>query len=245
MGTVGNYTVTVTGTSGSLSHSATVTYSVSARTGQPVLLRFKGFDLDDFDNGVGQLQVYVNGNLVVDIPAGLNHLTGSGDYTPYEKTWIDFGPFDITSFVRQGQNTIVFRDNDPADHFGLVRNVSIVQGDTVLLRVPGAKGVSPNHSVTYTFSIPPLRISSFSVTTQNAKEEQDLTFTVSYSGGTMPIKCIFIFSDGDARIVNGTTIGCSVVHDFDWTGAFKVFVLVIGASTSDRVTASLSVMVTD
>ncbi len=48
-----------------------------------VLLTFTGSELDDFDNGVGQLNVLVNSQLLVDIPAGLNHLTGSGDYDSY------------------------------------------------------------------------------------------------------------------------------------------------------------------
>src|SRR5207244_11749697 len=105
-----------------------------------VLLTFRAFELDDFDNGVGELQVFVNGHLLVDIPAGLNHLTGTGDYTPYTNRWVKFGPFDITSFVIQGQNTIVFSDPTIFDHFGLVRNVTIVQCNTVLLLVPGARG---------------------------------------------------------------------------------------------------------
>ena len=100
-----------------------------------------------FDNGVGQFQVLVNGHLVVDIPAGLNHLTGSGDFTPYSDTWVNFGPFDMTSFVVQGQSRIVFQDL-LSSHFGLVRNVTIIQGNVVLLHVVRASAVFPCHLTT-------------------------------------------------------------------------------------------------
>src|SRR5207247_7685506 len=43
-----------------------------ASAGKAVLLTFSAFDADDFTNGIGQLQVFVNGHLVVDIPAGLS-----------------------------------------------------------------------------------------------------------------------------------------------------------------------------
>jgi len=65
-------------------------------------LTFTGFAVDDFDNGIGQLDVLVNGQLVVDLPAGLNHLTGTGDYQPYENAIVNFGPFDITNLVVDG-----------------------------------------------------------------------------------------------------------------------------------------------
>src|SRR5437879_13468512 len=81
--------------------------NLSPQPGRSVLLTFNGFDLDDFDNGVGQLDVLVNGQLVADIPAGLNHLTGTGDYKPYQGVAVDFGPFDITSLLVTGQNTIL------------------------------------------------------------------------------------------------------------------------------------------
>jgi len=154
----GTYTVTVTATSGSLSHSATTI--VTVRTAQSVLLTFKGYDFDDFDNGVGQLLVKVNGQLVVDIPAGLNSLTGTGDFAPYQGTTINFGPFDITSLLVRGRNTIVFMDPTAFDHFGIVSNVNIIQGSTVLLHVKHAGGVYPGHSQTFTFWNPPLTIAS-------------------------------------------------------------------------------------
>src|SRR5207244_10873774 len=98
-----------------------------------------GCDLDDYEHGMGEVPVLVDGHLVVDIPARLNHLSGSGDYAPYDDKWLVFGPFDITRFVVQGQNSVLFRDPQTADDFGLIRNVTIVQGDTVLLQFPLAR----------------------------------------------------------------------------------------------------------
>ena len=249
------YTPTVVGTG---THSITGTYSptsnhlassgqfaltVTSAGAKPVLLRFSGFDLDDFDNGVGQFQVFVNGHQVVDIPAGLNHLSGTGDYLPYENTWVKFGPFDITGFVVQGQNTIVFKD-PLSSHFGLVRNVTITQGTTVLLQVRGAGLVFPGHSTTYTFSIPPLFITTFTASPSSASVDQNLTFTATYTGGTAPFRCIFRFGDGEYAIVQGGSGSCSVIHDYDYSGRFSASVTVRGASTSDNISARLTVIVT-
>jgi len=209
-----------------------------------VLLTFNGFDLDDFDNGVGQLQVLINGHSVVDIPAGLNHLSGTGDYASYMNKWVNFGPFDITSFVVQGQNKVVFTDPTSFGHFGLVRNVTIVQGNTILLHVLGARGVFPGHSVTYTFSIPPLVLTSFTISASTPAVDQSVTFTATYTGGTAPFKCVFGFGDGERAVVTGASGTCSVAHDYDDAGNFNPSITVIGASTSDRVTGHLSVTVT-
>ncbi len=241
--TAGNFTITATATDNSGSTaSASASERVTAVTSAPVKLTFQGFDLDDFDNGVGQLQVLVNGHLVVDIPAGLNHLSGTGDYLPYQNTWVSFGPFDVTSFVVQGQNTIVFI-SPPPGHFGLVKNVTITQGNTVLLRVAGTRFVSLSHPVTFTFSIPPLVITSFTVSDTTPTVEQDVTFTATYTGGTAPFTCIFNFGDNDSQVVPGSNGSCSVIHDYDDTGTFKATVRIIGASTSDRVSAKLTLSV--
>jgi hypothetical protein len=181
--------------------------------------------------------------LVVDIPAGLNHLTGSGDYEPYNLTWINFGPFDISGFVVQGRNNVTFKD--PLNsHLALVKNVMIVQGDQVLLKVTRAAAVFHGRSVTYTFSIPPLVITSFTATTSNPREEQNVTFTATFTGGTAPFTCIFKFGDGESAFVKAVGGTCSVTHDFDYTGKFSVTVTVRGASTSDLVSARLTETVT-
>jgi len=230
-------------TSNSVATSGCEPLTVNPSTTKPILLTFQGFDIDDFDNGVGQLQVFVNGHLVVDIPAGLNHLTGTGDYAPYANTWVNFGPFDITSYVVQGQNTIVFM-SPPPGHFGLVKNVTITQDNILLLHVGGARFVSLSHPVTFTFSIPPLVITSFTVSNNTPAADQSVAFTATYTGGTAPFKCIFLFGDGESAVVNGTNGSCSATHDYDGSGTFSARVLVIGSSTSDRVfSASISVKV--
>jgi len=239
----GNYLATVTGASGSLSHSTSVTFAVTSPTGQPVLLTFQAFDIDDFENGTGQLQVFVNGHLVVDLPSGLNHLSGSGDYAPYDNTWINFGPFDITSFVVQGQNTILFTDPQTSDHFGLVKNVTVIQGNTVLLHVARARGVFPGFSFSYTFSNPPLMLKDFTASNTSVMEGQAVTFTASYTGGTAPFRCFFSFGDGGSAFVQGVNGVCTAVHHYADPGSFTVRVLIIGSSTSDRATGSLAITV--
>ena len=234
------------GDSGHAKSSGSFTLNVrSSQSGQPKTLSFIGIDVDDFDHGVGQLQVQVNGQLVVDIPAGLNHLSGSGDFATYTGESVQFGPFDITSFVIQGQNIVTFLDPSSSLHFGGIRDVTILQGNTVLLHVHRFAAVFPDHSVTYTFSNPPLVLTSFTVSTANPTSDQGLTFTASYAGGTGPFTCIFFFEDGERAAVNGTATSCSTVHDFDSSGTFHSFVIVKGASTSDVIVAHLSITVAD
>jgi hypothetical protein len=237
----GNYTIVITAMSGSLSHSATTTVTVSSS--HNLLLTFNGFDVDDFDNGVGQLQVLVNGQMVVDIPAGLNNLSGTGDFASYIGTNVSFGPFDITDLLVQGQNTILFTDSSPFDHFGVVSIVRITQGDTVLLSMPRSRGIYPGHSAAYTFSNPPLVITSLTFTTQTPMVDQGITFTTTYTGGTSPFMCVFRFGDGGYAEALGSAGSCSAVHHYDSTGPFNVSVIVKGASTSDLVRGHLSIIV--
>jgi hypothetical protein len=238
----GNYTIVIAATSGSLSHAATTTVTVSSS--RSVLLTFNGFDLDDFDNGVGQLQVLINGQMVVDIPAGLNNLTGTGDFTSYIGANVGFGPFDITDLLVQGQNTILFTDSSPFDHFGVVSSVRITEGDTLLLSMPRSRGIYPGHSAVYTFSNPPLVFTSLSFSTQTPMVDQGVTFTTTYTGGTAPFRCVFRFGDGGYAEALGSAGSCSAVHHYDSAGPFDVSVVVKGASTSDLVRGQVSVTVT-
>jgi hypothetical protein len=217
--------------------------------GKPVLLTFTGSLLDDFDNGVGQLNVLVNGQLVVDVPAGLNHLTGTGDFDAYD-TITNFGPFDITSFIVTGQNTILFKDPTIFDHFGVVSNIVVTQDGSVLLNAPRARGVYPAFSFSYTFSNPALTVTSFvpldsaNNIVSAATVDQRLSFTAMYTGGTGPFSCVFAFGDGHRAVVAGTNGVCSATHAFDSAGTFDVTVTVRGASTSDVVRGHFSVGVT-
>jgi hypothetical protein len=198
--------------------------------------------LDDFENGVGQLQVFVNGHLVVDIPAGLNHLSGSGDYTPYTDSRVNFGPFDITSLLVNGRNNVTFTD-PLSGHEGSVRNIKIVQGTSILLVVRSGSEISPEHSATFTFSVPPLAITGFTSSIQAPVADQDVAFTATYTGGTAPFTCVFSFGDGEYSVVSGSNGTCSATHDYDSTGVFTARVTIIGSSTSDRVSARLTVTI--
>jgi hypothetical protein len=227
--------------SGDSSHaSSSGSFNINVRSVPPgkTTLTFAGFDLDDFENGVGQFQVLINGQLVADIPAGLNQLTGSGDFGPTHNVWVNFGPFDISSFVVQGQNTVVIRDPQTSDHFGRFKHMVIMQGNTVLLNAPRNRGIYPGFTVVYTFSNPPLVLTGFGAGSTTFSTGQKVTFTASYTGGTGPFKCIFFFGD-DPSVVNGIDGSCTTAHTFEDSGTFTTRVVIIGASTSDVVTATL------
>jgi hypothetical protein len=207
-------------------------------------LTFTGFNLDDFDNSVGQLQVLVNGQLVADIPAGLNQLSGSGDFNAYADTGVVFGPFDITALLVNGQNTVTFV-NPLSSHEGSVRNVRIVSDTGILLNVRFDSEVSPGHSTTYTFSVPPLTITGLTFSTATPAANQGVVFTATFSGGTGPFTCFFSFGDGEHAVVAGSNGTCSTTHDYDSSGSFNASVIVRGASTSDRVSDHRSLTVID
>jgi PKD repeat protein len=241
--TAGTFTVTVTAANSAGPGSATVKETITAVTGNPVQLSFQGFNLDDFDNGVGQLQVTVNGHLVVDIPAGLNHLSGTGDFSAYDHVWVSFGPFDITSFVVQGENTIVFTSPAPG-HFGLVKNITIAQGSAVLLNVQGARAVSLNRSLTFTFSNPPLVAKSYTADPIPILHGATITFTATFIGGTAPFTCRFTFGDGAPAVVVTTSLGtCSGAHSYDDGGNFLARVKITGHASTDVLRVFLQVIV--
>ncbi|OLB45857.1 hypothetical protein AUI07_06435, partial [archaeon 13_2_20CM_2_53_6] len=83
-----SYTPTVTGKqlitgsyNGDSSHaksSGGFTVNVRSSLTGSVLLTFNGYDLGNIDNGLSQLAVLVNGQLAMDVPASLDHLTGTG-----------------------------------------------------------------------------------------------------------------------------------------------------------------------
>ncbi len=228
--------------SGDSGHSpSSGSFNVNVRSVPPVktTLTFAGFDLDDFENGLGQFQVLVNGQLVADIPAGLNQLTGSDDYLPYQNVWVNFGPFDISSFVVQGQNTIVIRDPQTSDHFGRVRNLMIMQGDTLLLNASRNRGIDTELTVTYTFSNPLLVLTGFSASSTTFSTEQSVGFTASFTGGTGPFKCIFRFGDYSSAVVTAADGTCTTTHTFGDPGNFTARVIIIGSSTSDIVRGAL------
>jgi PKD repeat protein len=241
--TTGTFTVTVTATNSAGPGSATTQETITAVTGNPVLLTFQAFDVDDFENGVGQLQVLVNGHLVVDLPAGLNHLTGSGDYKPYESQWVNFGTFDITSFVVPGENTIVFM-NPLTSHQALVRNINITQGDVTLLFEKHTFSISHSRSLTLTFSSPPLGVTSFTVAPTPVVQGVTVTFTATFTGGSAPFTCSFTFGDESPAVVVTTSMHtCSATHSYDDNGDFMARVKITGHASTDVVRVFLHVVV--
>jgi hypothetical protein len=181
--------------------------------------------------------------LVVDIPAGLNHLTGTGDYKPYDDQWVSFGPFDITSFVVPGENTIVFM-NPLKSHDGLVRDINITQGDLTLLFQHRTHEVGPDESISLTFSNPPLAVTSYTVDLTPVVQGVTETFTATFTGGSAPFTCSFTFGDGSPAVVITTSANtCSATHSYDDNGNFLARVKITGHASSDVVRVFLNVVV--
>jgi len=223
-------TGTYSGDSTHASSTGSFTLNVRSPPGRSASLRFASFDLDDFSNGIGQLQIFINGQLAIDIPAGVNHLSGSGDYPGYDNQFVSFGPFNVTIFLVDGQNTITLVD--PLHYyFDSIYNLTIAEGDSVLLHIFWT-GVSPGHSSTFTFSGSPIVVTSFTSSPASQTVNQPATLTVTYTGGTGPFICIFIFGDGEHATVAGNAGTCSVTHDYDQSGSFIAKVIVAAVNTS-------------
>jgi hypothetical protein len=226
-------TAAYSGDSTHASSSSSFTLTVRGSSGR-VLLSFSGFDVDDWDNGVGQLQVFVNGNLVVDIPAGLNGLTGSGDFQLYDNVNINFGPFDITSYLTNGQNTILFKDANPSDHFAVVSNVVIKQDGNTLLKQSRSRGVYPAFSFSYTFAFPlgPTTSISTSITSLAISGNQPLLYSAAYTGSGS-FSCVFSFGEGQQVNVASVDGTCLTWHQYSSPGTFNITVAVTPTSQND------------
>jgi len=238
----GTFTVMVivtdgNGVSATASHSITVASTVS---GQAVILTFQGFDIDDCDDGVGQLTVLVNDKFVVNLPPCTDN---NGDNQQFMNQFASFGPFDITSFVVQGKNTIVFM-SPPPGHFGLIKNITITQGSTVLLHVAGARFVTGSHPLTFTFSNPPLVVKSYTVSPTPVIKGATATFTSTFTGGSAPLTCSFTFGDGTPAVVVTTSSGtCAADHSYDDSGNYLARVKTTGQASTDVVRVFLQVIV--
>jgi PKD repeat protein len=226
-----SFTITVTATDNSGSNgSANVKETVTSVTVTPVMLTFQALAPQSPDKGAGQLQVFVNGQHVIDVTPGTTSFTG-------------FGPIDITSFVTfGGQNTVTFT-NPQTNQFVLVKNVTVTQGNTILLHVVKTRMVSAGGTINFTFSLPPLATTGIAVSNSSPLVGEDVTFTSTFTGGTAPFKCIFRFGDEESSSIIGASGTCSATHDFDDEGTFNVTVLIVGSSTSDRVPSSIGVAV--
>ncbi|HEV2119762.1 MAG TPA: PKD domain-containing protein [Candidatus Bathyarchaeia archaeon] len=225
------------GVSTTATHSVTVTSTV---TGKAVMLTFQAFDIDDCDNGVGQLNVSVNGHMIVNLPPCI---PGGKDNSAFENKFVSFGPFDITAFVVQGMNTVQFT-SPPPGHFALVKNVTVTQGNTILLHVNGARFVTGDHPATFTFSNPPLVVTSYTVNPTPVIQGATVTFTATFTGGSAPFACSFTFGDGAPAVVATTSTGtCSATHSYDDNGFFMARVKITGQASTDVVRVFLPVTV--
>jgi PKD repeat protein len=226
----GSFTVTVTATNSAGPGSATIQETVTAVTGNPVLLTFQAQAPQSPSKGPGILQVFVNGQHVTDVTPGMINFT-------------NFGPIDITTFVTfGGQNTVTFV-NPQTNQFSLVKNVTVTQGNTILLHVVRTQKVSAGGTLTFTFSLPALATTGITVSSTGPLVDQIVTFTAKFTGGTAPFKCIFQFGDDESAVSQGMSGTCTATHDFDSSGTFTTTLVIKGASTSDRVVAHLHVNV--
>jgi len=227
----GSFSINVTATDNSGSTgSATTTETVTLVTITPVMLFFQAQAPQSPARGAGMLQVFVNGQHVVDVTPGMVNFTS-------------FGPLDITAFViLGGQNNVSFV-NPQTNQFDLVKNVTVTQGSATLLHVTKVRSISPGASLTYTFSVPALVLTSFTASSTHLSVGQESTFTATFTGGTPRFKCIFQFGDGESSSITVNSGSCSATHDFDNPGGFRAKVTIVGSSTSDRVSASIRVAV--
>jgi len=190
-----------------------------------MLLTFSAFDADQFVKGVGELDVRVNGNLVVNIPAGLIHLTGTGSFAPFNERWVFFGPFDITGSIIPGANTITFT-NPLDDHASRVRNVTITSNDQLLLSFRGTSSITPDHGLRLIFLSAPLVFASLTVSPSSVVVGEETTFTAAYTGGAGPFTCIFRFGDDTSARVTSQGQSCTAAHTYDNDGLVTVRVTV-------------------
>ena len=226
----GSFTVTVTATNSAGPGSAAIQETVTTVTGIPVLLTFLAQAPQSPSRGPGILQIFVNGQHVTDVTPGMINFTS-------------FGPIDITTFVTfGGQNTVTFV-SPQTNQFSLVKNVTVTQGNTILLHVVRTQRVSASGPLNLTFSLPALATTGITVSSASPLVDQVVTFTARFTGGTAPFKCIFQFGDDESAVSQGTSGTCTVTHDFDSSGTFNTTLVIKGSSTSDRVVAHLHVNV--
>ncbi len=249
--TTGSFTVVLVVTDDS-GLTGTTSQVVSVVPPPKVFLTFEAYDASNFKDGIGLLDVSLNGQLVVNVPGGLFQLSGTGHYGPFANIWVTLGPFEVTNLVVRGTNTLVF--SDPLkSHTTLIRNVKVVSGDSmVLLDYENVREVTPGESVTLTFSNPPLQLSSLTVSSAAVFVTEDRSFTATYEGGVGPFSCTFNFGDGGSTLVYSAGQGCSTTHTYwlgdentwwDAEGNFTPTVRVVGANSGEFVEGRLHVEV--
>ena len=200
-------TVTVTGTSGSLVHTATVDFTVTAAAD---FLSWQGYD---WDGGHEEI-LYFNGQFLTSLP--------SVDIPSNGGVWASFS-FDITSYVVKGTNTLTFTHaNWDCSVSDTVGNLQVTSGATVVYSNSTSLPLTCTQWLTYTFMVgtappppPPPELSiSAGQSTAFPVVGETLTFGALSSGGVPPYMFTWNFGDG------ATGVGSTVNHEYAAPGTY-------------------------
>ena len=229
--TTGSFVVTVTGTSGSLVHTATVDFTVTAATG--FVLSWQGYDWD----GVHEESLYFNGQFLTSLPPV--------DIPSNGAVWASFS-FDITSYVVKGTNTLTFTHaNWDCSVSDAVGNLQVTSGATVVYSNSTSLPLTCTQWLTYTLmngtappapAPPDLSISAGQSTAFPVVGET-LTFSALSSGGVPPYMFTWNFGDG------ATGVGSTVNHEYAAPGTYTARATVAD-SASSRDTNFVDIIVT-
>ncbi len=206
--TTGSFVVTVTGTSGSLVHTATVDFTVTAAAGFD--LSWQGYD---WDGGHEEI-LYFNGQFLTSLPPVDTPSNGG--------VWASFS-FDMTSYVVKGTNTLTFTHaNWDCSVSDAVGNLQVTSGATVVYSNSTSLPLTCTQWLTYTFMVgtappppPPPELSiSAAQSTAFPVVGETLTFGALSSGGVPPYMFTWNFGDG------ATGVGSTVNHEYAAPGTY-------------------------
>ena len=228
--TQGTYTVSVTVTDANAkTASSSTTITINPPTGK-YTLSWQGFDWD----GGGEETLTMNGRflaslLASDTPANANV------YTAFS--------LNITSFVVQGTNTLLFThanwDCSVSDN---VKNLQVTSGTSVVYSNSTIEPLSCTQSLSYRFTIAaplasPALVASYTYSPTNSTAGQTVTFTATASNGVSPYLFNWSFGDGS------TSSGQTATHAYGQGGTFTVK-LTVTDSSQNIATSSQTVTVT-
>ncbi len=206
--TTGSFVVTVTGTSGSLVHTATVDFTVTAAAGFD--LSWQGYD---WDGGHEEI-LYFNGQFLTSLPPVDTPSNGGA--------WASLS-FDITSYVVKGTNTLTFtHSNWDCSVSDTVGNLQVTSGATVVYSNSASLPLTCTQWLTYTFVVgtappppaPPELSISAGQSTAFPVVGETLTFSALSSGGVPPY--MFTWNFGD----DATGFGSTVNHEYAAPGTY-------------------------
>jgi len=205
----GGVTVTVTGTSGSLSHSATVDYTVTALP--------PPFDYSLTNNGPVSITAGSSGTVTITatLTAGTAQPVAPSCVTPLPSgvTCTSFNPSSVTP-TASSVLTITVASGTAAG------TVTVDVTGTPL----GATTAATTVSVTITSVIPPLTV-DFSFSPSSPNVGQSVSFTPTVSGGTAPYTYAWDFGDG------GTSTAANPNHTYSTAGSFTAKLTVTDSSS--------------